>query len=216
MTNPNEDRPWAWRILILALLLALGFSAWALLGSGACTSCEGAARLLPSSALAILGLLYYSLLLGLAFLLGPHPIVYGGALLGAGVHAGLLTLLLEARLFCPPCIGAALSAGVALVSALRSDPANFYRASFIVPAAALVVQSWGLLGGTPPGGAESRGKAADVAPDVFSSPAPSAGKVRMLVYTRPDCGYCRELEREVLPGLIREFGDRLLVERRAA
>jgi hypothetical protein len=38
----------------------------------------------------------------------------------------------------------------------------------------------------------------------------------MVVYTRPDCGYCMELEREILPDLIRDFGDRLQIERRSA
>jgi len=38
----------------------------------------------------------------------------------------------------------------------------------------------------------------------------------MVVYTRPDCGYCMELEKDVLPGILREFGSRLSVERRSA
>jgi hypothetical protein len=47
-------------------------------------------------------------------------------------------------------------------------------------------------------------------------PLVERGKVRMVVYTRPDCGYCMELERDVLPDLVRVFGTRLTVERRSA
>ena len=50
----------------------------------------------------------------------------------------------------------------------------------------------------------------------FTSPPVEPGRARMVVYTRPDCGYCMELERDILPGLTRDFGSGLVVERRSA
>src|SRR5579862_2475275 len=216
MHTENEQTPWAWRLLIVALLFALGCSAWTLFRDSACASCDGAAALVHGPGLAILGVLYYSALLLIALAKGPHPVVFGGTLLAAGVHVGLVSLLLRSKLFCPSCIGAALSAGLACVGALRCHPASLYRASVLVPAAALAIQSWGLFGGAGLSGASATSQRQETADLEIALSAPEAGSVRMLVYTRPDCGYCRELERRVLPELLGEFGPHLGVERRSA
>ena len=203
----HDDRPEAWRILRIALLAAMGFAAWALLASGACASCDAAAGLVEGKTLATVGVIYYALLFAAALVRGPSLVVSGGVLLAVLVHA---------KIFCAPCIGAALSALAALALAIRCDPANAFRASWVIPGAAIAVQGWVLLTGALPAMAETKASAERVAEQEFAAPPVARGNVRMVVYTRPDCGYCIQFDREVLPALVRDFGNHLSVERRSA
>jgi hypothetical protein len=210
------DHPESWRIQQIALLGAIGCSTWAVLGSGTCASCEAAAGLLKGKPVATVGVIYYALLLAAALWWGPSLLVHSGVLLAAGVHVGLLTILFHAKIFCAPCLGTALSAFAALALSIRCDPSMAFRASWVIPGAAILVQSWVLLTGALPAMAETRANAERVAEEEFAAPPVASGDVRMVVYTRPDCGYCIQLEREILPKLVREFGPHLKVERRSA
>src|SRR6516162_8724681 len=60
------EHPNSWRMIEIATLVAIAFSAWAALGSGSCASCDGAAELLQGKSLATLGVVYYSILFTLA------------------------------------------------------------------------------------------------------------------------------------------------------
>lgn len=213
MSHPT-NAPGSWRILLGSLVLATGFSAWAALGGSGCASCEGAAGLLGGKALALVGVVYYGVLFVAAAALGPSLFVYSGVLLAAGVHGGLLAVLAHAKILCIPCVVTAIAALVALGSAIRCEPSNALRASLLSPAAALAVQGWILFAGGIPASAEAP---ADLLrePELLSSAA-AKGEVRLVAYTRPDCGYCIELERSVLPALEREFGSTLTIERRSA
>jgi hypothetical protein len=200
----------------IATLVAIAFSAWAALGSGSCGSCDGAADLLGGKSLAAVGVVYYAVLFTAAVVLGPSLFVYAGVLLAAGVHGGLLVLLARAGIFCAPCVGTALAALAALVGAIRCDPSNALRASLVIPGAALFVQAGFFFSGSLPALAEARASAEQVTREEFRVPAVPPGQVHLVVYTRPDCGYCIQLERDVLPGLVRDYGDRLAIERRSA
>ena len=206
----------AWKLLIGALAIAIGCSAWAFTGGSGCQSCEGANLIVNGKSLAVMGLLYYGALFVAAVVLGPTLFVYSGILIAAGVHGGLVAILVHAKVFCIPCLGTALAAFLALLGALRCEPANALRASFVMPIAALLVQSWVLFTGAIPAAASIRVAVDPVVHEDLVSPAVPRGRVRMVIYTRPDCGYCIELEREVLPQMLREFGSRLEIERRSA
>lgn len=203
-------------MFLAALGLAALGSAWSLMGRGDCASCHSAGMIFPGSSLAATGVVYYSILLAAAMLFGPSLFVYSGILIAAGVHAGLVVVLLHLKLFCAPCLATAVAASLCLGLAIACDSSNAFRASLVSPGAACVIQLWVLLTGALPAAAESRDQADRIARDEFSKPSVSRGTVRMVVYTRPDCGYCIELERDVLPDLVSEFGSRLAVERRSA
>jgi hypothetical protein len=200
----------------IATLVAIAFSAWAALGSGSCASCDGAAELFRGKSLAAMGVVYYSILFTLAAALGPSLFVYSGVLLAAGIHGGLLAVLVHAKIFCTPCVGTALAALAALVFAIRCDSSNALRASLVIPVAAGLVQVGVLFSGVAPALAHARADTDQVVHEDLVSGPVARGQVRLVVYTRPDCGYCIQLERDVLPGLVREYGDRLAVERRSA
>jgi hypothetical protein len=206
----------AWRMLKIAIFFAIGFSSWAALSNGACSSCDGAGEVFGGKSLAALGIVYYSILFVAAAALGPSLFVYSGVLLAAGIHGGLLVILAHAGILCIPCVCTALAALAALVAALRCDSSNALRASFMIPGAAFAVQAAVLLSGAVPAIAQGRAEPEAVAREEFGSAPVARGHVRLVVYTRPDCGYCIQLERDVMPGLVRDFGERLLVERRSA
>ena len=210
------EHPAAWRMIQIATLVAIAFSAWAALGTGSCGSCDGAAELLRGKNLAAVGVVYYSILFTAAVALGPSLFVYSGVLLAAGIHGGLLGVLAHAKIFCAPCVGTALAALAALVFAIRCDSSNAIRASFVIPAAAFLVQAGVLFTGAAPVLAQAEADSDRVVREDLSSLPVARGHVRMVVYTRLDCGYCIQLERDVLPGLVREYGDRLAIERRSA
>src|SRR5690348_5674019 len=139
-----------WRILKIALLCAVLFSAWAALGRESCASCSGAAEILGGKSLATAGVVYYAVLFAAATLLGPSLFIYSGVLLAAGIHGGLLVLLARAGVFCAPCLGTALAALAALLGAIRCDASNAMRASLVIPGAALLVQAGLLFSGHLP------------------------------------------------------------------
>jgi len=206
------EHPRAWKALQLALLGAALASAGAVWSGPGCAGCRTASGLLALGNLGPWGILSYGLLWAASVLRGPSLLVSGGILVAAGIQAGLLAILVQARLFCGFCLGSAAFAFLALGLAIRIDGRNAFRASWMVPAAAAIVQSWVLLAGglRPPRAAEPPEE-----PDLRAPPSPP-GVVRVVVWARPDCGYCIELDREVIPALEREFGEHLQIERRSA
>jgi hypothetical protein len=214
--NTQNVPPRAWTLLLVALGLAALGSAWSLLGTSNCSSCHSAGSLFGGKSLAATGVVYYSALLAIGVAAGPTLFVYSGVLIAAGVHAGLVIVLVRLELLCGPCLATAGAALLCLISAIACDPANAFRASLVSPGAAGALQLWFLFSGALPAAAESRSQVEQVAREDLSRPPVARGTVRMVIYTRPDCGYCIQLERDVLPVLIREFGPRLDVELRSA
>lgn len=214
--NVKKPSPLAWGLLMGSLAVALLGAVWAYFGASGCGSCSRAGELLGGKNLAGAGLLYYSTLFALALALGPSLLVYSGVLVAAGVHAGLVAILIHQGIACPPCILTAVAAGVALGGAIACDPGNTTRATLVAPGAALAIQAWLFLGGVLPTHAESHARLEEVAESDLAQAPVAPGKVKMVVYTRPDCGYCMELERDVLPPLENGLGGRLDVERRRA
>jgi hypothetical protein len=215
VTDP-VPHPKSWRLLQIALASATLFSAWAALGGRACGSCEAAAQIFQGKNLAVVGMAYYGLLLLAALALGRSILIYSGVILAAGVHGGLLLILLHAKIVCGPCVGTALSALVALGAAIRCETWIAWRASWVIPGVALVVQSWLFLTAALPEAALARESAERISEEEFQATPVAKGQVRMVVYSRPDCGYCIQFDREVLPALVQDFGPHLQVERRSA
>ena len=215
MTETNLH-PKAWRLFKIALASAALFSAWATFGGRTCGSCETAAQIFQGKNLAVVGMAYYGVLLLAAQAFGRSIFVFSGVILAAGVHGGLLAVLLHAKLLCGPCLGTAVSALVALGAAIRCETWIAYRASWVIPGVALLIQCWLFLTAALPQAAEARAGAERISEEEFRAPPVAPGHVRMVVYSRPDCGYCIQFDREVLPVIVRDFGPHLEIERRSA
>lgn len=208
--------PRAWRSLLASLVVAALAATWGAVQGDSCASCQGAAEMIPIKHLATLGTLYYSALVLVAIFSGPSTFVYSGVMIAAGVHGPLVALLIQSKVLCPPCVLAAAAVSVAVVAAIILAPSNAFRGSLLLPGTAFVFQTWILFSGAVPLDAQVKTSAERITHDEFVSPPVEPGKARMVVYTRPDCGYCMQLEKDVLPGIVREFGSRLSVERRSA
>ncbi len=212
MTKNDGDRK-CWRLFLGLVAAALLGSIWAALAPPGCASCEGLRRAFGGNTLALLGTGYYFTLLLAAALVGPCLPVFAAVGVAAGVHGSLLALMVQRGEFCLPCVLTGVAAVAALGVSIRLEPANAFRASFILPGTAFALQFFLLLSGrgVPEDVARARAQAVEQTPVL----AP-VGRVRMVAFTRPDCVYCRDLERDVIPELEREFGDRLLIELRSA
>jgi len=214
------EHPRAWRCLLASLAVAALAATWGAVQGSACGSCQGASELVPMKHLAMLGTLYYSVLFLAAIFSGPSLFVYSGVMIAAGVHGPLVALLIQAKLFCGPCVLAAAAVSFGVVSAIVVAPSNAFRGTLLMPGTAFVFQTWILFSGAVPVDAQVQAQAKasveHLSRDEFISSPVEPGKARMVVYTRPDCGYCMQLEKDVLPGIVQEFGSRLSVERRSA
>jgi hypothetical protein len=161
--------------------------------------------------------IYYAILLGTAILVGPSRFVFGGILLAAGVHGVLLSVLIARSILCPPCILTGTAAIASMVMSFFLERQNLVRASVLLPAAAVgshfLLFGLGMIPRVGERAAEAERQAA--LGELRAHPR-EPGRVLMVIYTRPDCGYCRELDHEVLPGIEAEFGSKLTIEHRSA
>lgn len=203
-----------WGAIVSFLVVALAASAWAALAKEGCGGCDGARALARGGLLAWAGVAFYATLLASALLLGPSRSVYGGVLLAAGTHAVLLLFLARESLLCPPCL---LAGGAAIAGAVAScllEPANISRGSVFLPIAAagthLVLFALGTVA------LPERESLSDLHAPARVRKENARQEVRMVIYERADCEYCRRLKEEVLPGLLRDFRERLQVESRSA
>jgi len=210
----------SWRLFLLFVGLALLGSALSAVLGPSCGKCGGAGEGLlgRGRTLAIMGTLYYMVLLGASLLAGPCLPVFAGIQVAAGIHGVLLVVLWQRGQACPLCIGTALSAIAALISSILLEPRNAWRGAYVLPSTSFLFQSWILIGGgggvTLPPAAQAEVR--NIAEQEVSASASLPGRARMVAFVRADCGYCRILEEEVVPALKRDFGDRLAFEPRSA
>jgi hypothetical protein len=213
--NPHEPR--LRKILVALLAIALGASLWAELEPQGCSSCREARALFGGKALAFLGVAGYAILLSAALAGKPWRLLFAGLQIACGVHGALFALLIQKGLFCPPCLAAGAAAFLALAFSFRIDPARFAETAYLLPAAALLLGGWTISAGVHDPDAASRKAAAQSAAEEEASRIEAAsGRALLVAFTRPDCGYCVDLERHVLPSLEAEFGDALAVRLRSA
>lgn len=157
------------------------------------TSSCGACRT-DGLSLGLVGFGFYAVLLLAALVAGPTRLVFGGIFFGFGVHVMLAAQMMTSGLGCVVCYTAAANSALLAGLSVCMERRNLARAAVILPWAVLLILAWNPTGPSP------------------SEPA----RVRLDVYTQPDCGYCEELEENVLPGIESEFGNRLRVVRRGA
>ncbi len=206
----------SWRLVLALLGAALAGSLWAALAGTGCAACEGLQALVGGKTLAFLGVGFYALLILLGLIYGPSLPVFVGIQIAGGIHGSLLALMAQREMLCWPCILTAVAAIAALGVSIRLEPANAFRASFVLPGAAFTLQSFLLLTGASAAVTEARLDARRAVESEVAAPWVETGRVRLVAFTRPDCGYCLDLEKRVVPALKEEFGDRLTVEERSA
>src|SRR5262249_15717442 len=78
------------------------------------------------------------------------------------------------------------------------DGSNVSRMALLLPFAALIAARTGAL--------PSAGPAVPLAPD----------RISVQVFTQPDCPFCDEVRRSVMPEIVKEFGSRVIIAHRSA
>jgi hypothetical protein len=147
---------------------------------------------------AILGILFYSALLAGVLLRGFSPEVLLGVFFGAGVHAALVLQMLLRGPLCGLCLAAAVVSAAMVGVSFALDQVRIGRLAVVAPAAAMLATTgWTATVPVPMQAAEER-------------------RVRIAIFTQPDCPYCEELQQSVLPAIEKEFGRRVEAEVRSA
>jgi glutaredoxin len=201
-----------------ACLLSVIGSMWAVLVPPGCDSCQKAAELMRGVNLGALGVLFYGHLLVVLTWKGPTRYVFCCTALAAGIHTVLIALLIHRQLVCPPCLLTTAGAFTMLGLSLAIDRRNFRRAAIILPVAMVVaVGGRMLLYRIVPSPDVIRQRQIQIAlqREEREPPVP-VGRVRLLVYARPGCHYCKELDERVMPAIRHEFGSSLQIDYRPA
>jgi uncharacterized membrane protein len=210
------------RLLIIAVAVALAGSLWAMLRGDSCSSCDRSAELVGGLNLGAIGAAYYGLLLivSLICLVRPKRLAVKGSawgMLAAGsVHLLLLSLLVRNRIFCPSCLvtaaGALFGAGLVLLL----DRRNIRPAVLMVPV--VVIAAYGGIRVARQNAPKNYVRQAIRAERALQKelPLPPPGQARLVVYEWPTCHYCKQFKKEVLTPLRQEFRSRLWVEERTA
>lgn len=172
----------AW--MIAAAVVQLGLSV-----AAALLSCEGCRK---GPNLGWLGAGYYVTVTAAALL--PNASLYSLlARFAFALHLALGFLMLRTGSWCGLCAAALAGAVHLLIVAAKADERTLFRFAFELAPLSLVA-------------------AAVVAPLGASAPPPGpTEQLTVTVYELPLCPYCRTLRTEILPAIVREFGDKLRV-----
>jgi hypothetical protein len=212
----QDRRLLAW--MIGACVLSIAGSLWSVIAPMECDSCEKASLLLGGLSIAPLGVLFYSHLMAVLIWRGSSRYVSWCVITAATIHILLLALLLSRRLLCPSCLLTAVGAFAMLGLSLVMDESNLRRAVLAVPLVlALSLAGRSLLWRVMPNREVMRQRQVRIALDREEREPPvSAGRVRLLVYFRPTCPHCRELDEKIIPVIRREFRSTVDIEYRHA
>lgn len=210
----------------LAISVALAGAAWSVLKREGCDACNSAALLVGDLNLGLAGLIFYGVLLALAFWMLRKPVPASGPsiprglalpiLFAGGVHLTLVALLAKNHLFCPSCFTTAAGAFVAVALVITSRAVRF-RWSVLVVALMAV--------GTFAGLKVLKGNANQVAmrqaylarQTLLREAPPAHGVARLVVFVHPTCHVCKRFKEQVLAPLRKEYNtSELLIEERPA
>jgi hypothetical protein len=204
-----------WAFMLGACALSVTGSLWAAAIPSECESCQRASELVGGFNLAVLGVAFYTHLMTVLVLKGSPRYIFSCAMLAAGVHLVLMALLLSRRLLCPPCLLTTAGALAMMGLSLAMDRANVRRAAGILLAAmVLTAIVWRPLSALDPKAiVRQRQLRIALAREEMEPPVP-AGRVRLLVYSRPTCALCQELDAKVMPIIRRKHHATLDVQYR--
>jgi hypothetical protein len=187
----------------VALGVAVLASTSASLSSDGCAACQQARGRLGMS-LGPVGIAGYGALFAAVMFVGPALPLVAVLCAAAGFHIALVIQLASTRLRCVPCLVTALAAWLGAGAGLAVAPI----AIAIVPIAA-VAGHRALTRVTR----RARTSLHGVVRGILSE-RHDASAVTMVVYKADGCAACKQVETEVLPGLVDRLGDRLRIETR--
>lgn len=207
-------------IAALALHAALGLAAvlslWSTAFSASCASCSGATALVGGLPLAPAGLALYSALLAAALVLptASAPVLPFALAAAAGLHLSLVAMLLRSRHRCAPCIGVAAAVLAALALAHTLHPVSPIVTG-VVSLACFVAARWVFGLARRRLELELHAGALRLATKTLAEESQLGfGQIRLVVYKRSGCGACSYFEMAILPQILDEFGDALVLEER--
>jgi hypothetical protein len=213
----RRQETWLWGLVAVACATSLLGSVWAVTASSGCDACQAASELAGPLNLALLGVLFYTHLLLVMPARRARAYVVSGAFFASGVHLILVAILLRRHLVCPACYLTAAGAFAMAGLLLATEPSHRRRAFVIIPLAALLTVIARPLFRPASAAEVAQRKQIQLALDREASEPPvTAGKVRLLIYSRPTCVRCQVLDERILPGIRRELGDMLEIRYRPA
>ena len=211
---------------LLAITVAVLGAVWSVVRRDGCNSCNSAAMLVGDLNLGLIGLVFYTALLGLSLwiLRRSSPEREAGlpralavpVLLATGAHLTLVALLAKNRLMCPSCLLTAAGAFAASAVVVGSRTWNLRWATLMVAAMASVTFV-GLksLKGDKNKVALRQGYLAEQL--LLKEAKPSQGTARLVVFAHPTCHVCKRFTGQVLTPLRKQYpGDQLRIEERLA
>ena len=188
-----------WSLVCIALSLCGAI--WASIVGTECADCRAAGAMLHFGYLnlAIIGSVFYALLLGAMCAKGMNVWTLRGIFIAAGVHLILLVVLLRQRLLCPPCLitalGAFAAAGLAWAHGKATGASN---AAFALPLAA-VLTLVAVVSEQQIAVRKNERLVRDLIVNLRKEPETTEGETRLIIYTRPHCPFCTKLKSDVLP-----------------
>ena len=206
-----------WLVVLVGLAAALAGSAWSALTGAGCETCRHAAGLAGGLPLGWIGVAFY----GAALLMAgfsrrinrPLACAIGGA---AAVHMVLLAMLMGTGTLCGPCIATGLAALAVAGAVVWAERSHLEPMLLVAPLAAGLAVG-GIWTARLVQQAEYQRVAEEALAEVNSNgELPTAGRARMIVFSREGCSFCETFERDVLPEVQRLYAARLKVEHRRA
>jgi len=187
------------RVVIGGLFIGLTSSAWAAVGG---------------TWLAGLGIVFYSVVLGLAIFRCPSFLLFYLLAAGAGVHIALVTIQLKSHFFCPACCTTALGAWLALCGAAFApafSPNKHLWPGVLGALAMAMLFHWRQSLSR----ADWDRKAASLLTQAeAASQTKTTNLVLVMVYERDKCKHCQRFEKEVLSQIGTNLQSWVTIERR--
>jgi hypothetical protein len=205
---------WLFGVVTLGLVIALGGSIWSALGH--CKSCEGVNTALFGLPLGWLGVAFYTVTLCL--IIQRVPFVIFLLAFAAGVHAGLITVLIPSKTACLPCFTTAAGAWLAAGCAVIGLRPNLKKWTCIVLGSIVFVSAW-TTQYMPAYTRHVRIQA--TVNDALSlilqenQNRPTSGTAKLIVFERAGCKYCEQLKNDVLPIVSEQYQSILSIETRS-
>lgn len=203
----------AWRLLLTAgLLTALAGSLWAWLAGTGCAACVSASSFLGDLPLGQIGVFAYTLLLLLSLRFHRHRAFHIALFFAAGLHLGLVGVLAARQSFCLPCLITAAGAIAAAAVPLARDPDAFPRAAVTLLLTLVVFN--GAMFAVAKMRADRQLVAAREEAALAAQIPVAQGDARLIVYYIPGCAACRDVEKNLVPQVIRQHPGKIsLVQR---
>jgi len=199
-------------IVLLSILTAFAASLWLAFGGLGCDACGQAKAVIGNVNLGVIGALYYAVLLGFLLRAGYRTRLLQAMTLAAmGVHLVLVVILWMLHIGCVGCLIAAASVFIA-GGAIIADPEFSLDRHFLVFPATAAAALIAFTVNQRIVAAAHQKRVDSLMAELRSNEAPANGMVKLIVYTRPGCRFCRELETKTLPGVLRGMQDKVTLE----